>query len=180
LNPEQLKRLFEVWETEPNKDVVNFMKMVLFTGMRPGELFKLQWKDIDFEHGFIHIRNPKGVVSQQIPLNKSARGVLMQQPKQKSPFVFPGKHGRRRTTYRRHANRIKARAGLPKEFRALYGLRHVYASMLASSGKIDMYTLQKLMTHKDFRMTQRYAHLRDEALKKAADVADSLIDEIGD
>jgi hypothetical protein len=49
--------------------------------------------------------------------------------------------------------------------------------MLASSGKVDLYTLQKLLTHKDGRMTQRYAHLRDEALKKAADVADSLVEE---
>jgi len=41
------------------------------------------------------------------------------------------------------------------------GLRHVYASMLASSGQVDMYTLQKLLTHKSPAMTQRYAHLRD-------------------
>jgi len=57
----------------------------------------------------------------------------------------------------------------------MHGLRHVYASMLASSGKVDMYVLQKLITHKDGRMTQRYAHLRDEALKKAADVAGDIV-----
>ena len=47
--------------------------------------------------------------------------------------------------------------------------------MLASSGKVDMYTLQKLLTHKDPRMTQRYAHLRDEALKRASEVAGNII-----
>ena len=47
--------------------------------------------------------------------------------------------------------------------------------MLASSGKVDLYTLQKLLTHKDPRMTQRYAHLRDEALKRASNLAGDLI-----
>jgi len=31
--------------------------------------------------------------------------------------------------------------------------------------------LQKLLTHKDPATTQRYAHLRDETLRSAADVA---------
>lgn len=38
----------------------------------------------------------------------------------------------------------KAAAGLPADFRPLHGLRHVFATMLASSGKVDMFTLQKL------------------------------------
>jgi hypothetical protein len=46
--------------------------------------------------------------------------------------------------------------------------------MLASSGEVDMYTLPKLLTHKDPKMTQRYAHLRDETLKKASDLAGSI------
>jgi integrase len=49
--------------------------------------------------------------------------------------------------------------------------------MLASSGKVDMYTLQKLLTHKSPQMTQRYAHLRDEALKRASDTAGNLFNQ---
>ena len=71
--------------------------------------------------------------------------------------------------------RIANAAGLPKDFRPLHGLRHTYASMLASSGQVDLYTLQKLLTHKDHRMTERYAHLRDDALIKAAGVAGDII-----
>ena len=48
--------------------------------------------------------------------------------------------------------------------------------MLASSGEVDMYTLQKLLTHKSPLMTQkRYAHLRDDALKRASELAGRLI-----
>ena len=49
-------------------------------------------------------------------------------------------------------NRITEKAGLPKDVRELHCLRHVYASMLASSGEVDMYTLQKLLTHKSPQM----------------------------
>ena len=40
-----------------------------------------------------------------------------------------------------------------------------------------MYTLQKLLTHKSPQMTQRYAHLRDETLKNASDLAGEIIGE---
>jgi len=49
--------------------------------------------------------------------------------------------------------------------------------MLASSGKVDLYTLQKLLTHKSPVMTQRYAHLRDEALKNASTLAGQIIEQ---
>jgi hypothetical protein len=41
-----------------------------------------------------------------------------------------------------------------------------------------MYTLQKLLTHKDPKTTQRYAHLRDEALKRASNLAGDLIEQV--
>jgi integrase len=155
------------------------MKLVLYTGMRRGELFRLRWDDVDFDRGFIHIRGPKGGRDQKIPMNSSARELLKKHPKTKhdSPYVFPGKGGKQRTDIKKAVNKIRDDAGLPSDFRALHGLRHVYASMLASSGQVDMYTLQKLLTHKSPLMTQRYAHLRDETLKKASDLAGDLIGE---
>jgi integrase len=76
LTPEQLETLLKVIDEEPNKQASNIMKTALFTGMRRGELFRLKWDDIDFERGFIHIREPKGGIDQKIPLNESARQVL--------------------------------------------------------------------------------------------------------
>lgn len=94
-----------------------------------------------------------------------------------SVYVFPGCGGAQRSDIRKRVARIRDRAGLPKDFKPLHGLRHVYASMPASSGQVDMYTLQKLLTHKSSSITQRYAHLRDEALKKGTDLAGSLIEQ---
>ncbi|MBN1226346.1 MAG: site-specific integrase [Deltaproteobacteria bacterium] len=177
LNAEQLHNLLKAIETDGNEHARGIMKLALFTGMRKGEIFKLKWDDIDFERGFITIRNPKGGINQKIPLNEAARTLLQELPKEKSEFIFPGRGGGQRTTIKKPANRIKKRAGLPKDFRPLHGLRHVYASMLASSGQVDMYVLQKLLTHKDGKMTQRYAHLRDETLRRASEVAGTIIEQ---
>ena len=155
------------------------MKMALFTGMRRGEILKLEWKDVDFQRGFVSIRDPKGGDDQMIPLNDAARGILESIPKTNNPYVFPGPSGNQKPAMNRlFTKRIKKKANLPQNFRPMHGLRHVYASMIASSGKVDMYQLQKLLTHKDPRMTQRYAHLRDEALKRASDVADDILSDI--
>ena len=96
LNPEQLAALRESINTGHDYQAANFMRMALFNGMRRGELLQLKWADLDFDRGFIHIRQPKGGKDQTIPL-------------------------------------------------------------------------QKLLTHQNPQMTIRYAHLRDEALRRASD-----------
>jgi integrase len=175
LTLEQLSSLMAALDADHDIQATNFMRMALFTGMRRGELFKLQWQDIDFDRGFIHIRQPKGGKDQTIPMNQATRELLENHPRHDSPFVFPGLHGGQRTNFNRAISRIRKVAALPPGFRPMHGLRHVYASMLASSGQVDLYTLQKLLTHKNPQMTQRYAHLRDGALRRASDLAGDLL-----
>lgn len=175
LTPKQLKKLLQAIEEDTNIHAKNIMLMAMFTGMRRGELFKLQWEDVDFERGFINIVDPKGGPDQIIPLNDAARGLLNSHPKEDSSYIFPGQGGGQRVTISKAVNRIKKKAELPKDFRPLHGLRHFFASTAASSGDVDLYHLQKLLTHKSPMMTQRYAHLRDEALKKASGVTAGII-----
>ncbi|MBA4395152.1 MAG: integrase, partial [Desulfobacca sp.] len=115
LNPEQLARLLGAIEQDANVQAANFMKLALFTGMRRGELFRLQWQDLDFERGFIHIRDPKGGQDQKIPLNEPARALIVSHPRTDSPFVFPGRNGGRRVDINKQVNRIKRMAGLPQD-----------------------------------------------------------------
>jgi len=177
LNPEQLQKLLTAIDNSTDVEAKAIMRLALYTGMRRGEMFKLKWNDIDFQRGFIAIKNPKGGVSQKIPLNKQARQVLENYPKTEGKEnVFLRPDGEPFTAIGRRVNPIKKAAGIPDDFRALHGLRHTYASMLASSGQVDLYTIQKLLTHKSPVMTQRYAHLRDEALKSASTLAGQIID----
>lgn len=178
LTDEQIRDLLHAIDEDSNVQVGNMLKLALFTGMRRGEIFKLQWQDIDFRRGHIAIRNPKGGKDAVIPMSEPAQALLENIPKKKGPLVFPTHDGKQHVTVQNQVRRIREAAGLPKAFRPFHGLRHVFASMLASSGKIDMYTLQKLLTHKSPLMTQRYSHLRDEAVKRAATVAGDLFDQV--
>lgn len=83
------------------------MKMVLYTGMRRGELFRLKWENLDFNRGFIKIVDPKGGKDQEIPLNNANRELLQNHPRSESEYVFPGKDGKQRVDINKAVNRIK-------------------------------------------------------------------------
>jgi integrase len=174
LSPEQLSDLLTAIDQEPDVQAANFLRLILFTGLRRGEIFRLKWADLDFR-GFINLREPKGGTDVKIPMNPAAKELLLNHPQTDSPFVFPGRAGGQRTRYPKAIDRIRERAGLDPSFRPCHGLRHFFASQLASSGECDMYVLQRLLTHKSATMTARYAHLRDEALTRASNLAGDLI-----
>ncbi len=174
-------------KTTLDPDAREIMLMAIYTGMRRGEIFRLTWEDVDFRRGFITLREPKGGTDQTIPLPEEARELLEHRPRRKDcPYIFPGRVIRKKDgskEYRPKADAsknlraIREAAKLPKDFRPMHGLRHVFASMLASSGEVDLYTLQRLLTHKSPTMTQRYAHLTDAALKRGSDVMSRIVKE---
>jgi len=176
LAPDQFQALMKAIEADDHPQAGNLIKLALFTGMRRGEMFKLRWANIDFERGFITLVDPKGGQDVTIPLNAEASALLLSIPREAhTPFVFPGRSGQQRRDIHKITRRILDAAGLPKDFRPLHGMRHTFASTLASSGKVELYTIQKLLGHKDAATTQRYAHLRDEALRQASDVGGAMI-----
>lgn len=177
MTAEQLHRYLSALDEEPDQDAAAFLRLALLTGMRKNAILNLQWQDVDFAKGHIVLRgeHAKKGKTEHLPLTAAAREVLGGVTRTESPYIFPGKDGARRQDFRRMARRVRDKAGLPPDFRPLHGLRHTFASALASSGKVDLYTLQKLLTHESPQMTQRYAHLADEALRRAASVADELL-----
>lgn len=184
LSSEQITNLFNAIEQEPDIQIANIMKIAIFTGMRRGEILRLQWNDIKITkgnnntmNGYAILRNPKGGVDQTIPLSVDAIQIFLNHPKTSSPFVFPDSNGNQRTQINHQANRIKKRAGLPPSARPMQDLRHNFASILASDG-VPLYTIQRLLTHKSPVMTQRYAHLSPSAQKDAANRAGDLIKQI--
>jgi len=176
LTEEELKRLLSAMVQDSDQNIAKIMKLALFTGMRKGEIFNLEWSDVDFENRLITIRNPKSGRDEHIPMNQSTYDLLMSHSTHElnPELVFPNKFGKKRVDIRKGVDRIKRRAGLPKEFRGMHGLRHVFASRLASSGKVDLYRIQKLLTHKSPQMTQRYAHLSNEVLREASEIMDNI------
>ena len=168
LTPAQLSGLHKILSEESTlgNTAALMIRLVLATGMRRGELFGLQWRDIEDDH--IVLREPKGGVNVRIPINSTVQLILELIPRTGSDFIFPGKKGKQRVDAKKALETIKRKAGLPKDFRILHGCRHVFASTGVSNG-IDLYTMQHLLTHKSAAMTQRYAHLADDYLRRASE-----------
>lgn len=138
--------------------------LALNTGLRRGEMFSLDWRDIDFERLMVTVKGSeaKSGKTRHIPLNKEAAGALTgwrKQSKNRTGLVFKGENGKRFDNVR------KSWAGVLKEANIgkcrWHDLRHTFASHLVMKG-VDLNTVRELLGHSDYKMTLRYAHLAPE------------------
>lgn len=184
LTPKQTARLLEVIDRHieyrsPYRVGAYMMMLVLYTGLRRGEMLRLKWTDIDWHRKNILIRDAKSGRDEIIPLSSYSEKLfkmIQELEPGDSSFVFPGINGGQRSDIRRPVNEIKVEAELPKDFRALHGLRHVFASGLISRG-VSKDIVARLLTHKGQTVTDRYAHIRDDALQQAAELAGQIVEE---
>jgi integrase len=172
LSDEELLSLLDVLEHWPFRESAVFVKFAMYTGIRRGELFKLQWEHIDFERGLVRLVDPKGKKTTTIPISQQAIDTLSELSRD-SVYVFPGDNCKQRTDFKGPWYRIRKAAGLPANFR-FHGLRHNFASYLISNG-VDLSVVGALLTHKNAATTQRYAHLRPDAVKQAAMKSGNLL-----
>ena len=107
LTPEETHRFLDCARTWPARDVGNMLLLAFFTGMRRGEMFKLQDEDVAFDLKLIRLRDPKGRKTLSIGMSSLVEELLQEQMAWRdehfpgSPYVFPGK--KRRDAQRLHS-----------------------------------------------------------------------------
>lgn len=186
LSDDEIERLREVLDSWPCQCTALLIKFAMLTGLRRGEIFRLEWRDIDFEHGLVTLREPKGGKTLTIPVSGEAIELLKklepakdndiqtgEKPDCATQSVFPNVDGTPRKSIRDPWQSIKSKAGLPADFR-FHGLRHSWASRMVSNG-VDLAIVQGLLTHKHASTTERYAHLMPNALKRAAEASAGIM-----
>jgi integrase len=144
------------------------------TGMRQGEIRNLSWQDVDLFRKTATIHKTKNKEKRTIPLNQTVIDLLKAKSKIVSlkGYVFAQYDDKstKREIQKQFSTAIK-RAKIDN-FR-FHDLRHTFATRLAQAG-VDIYTIAKLMGHKDIRMTQRYAHHCPESLRSGVNILDNL------
>lgn len=168
LTDDQLAALWNALEKWPDKTSVSFIKVALFCGVRRGTLFTLKWEDVDFDRGMItllisHRRKGTETVIKRVP--PEALEAIRDLPRT-SEYVFPGKNGQQRTDFKGPWRRVRKAAGLPDTIR-FHDLRHTFGSYHAMNGT-DLQVIQRLMDHRDFRTTLKYASLAPSVVNAAA------------
>jgi integrase len=148
----------------------------LYTGSRAGEVFNLKWSDVDLSQGVAMLKETKSGKNRAVFLTDEVKVMLAhRRPKdaQVGSLVFLGRDGvkiqRISKSFERAVDALKFNDGI-KDSRqrvTFHTLRHTFASWLAMDG-INPFHLKELLGHSDLKLTERYSHLSESALKAAA------------
>lgn len=164
LSPAQAAKLLQA-AGETDAALVPYLVGYLYTGARRSELYAVEWADVDLRRGMLKLQNLKthrdaGDRWRPIPIHRELDPVLRARRFLPGPWpAIPDQSLRNRFL------RLTRAARMPWLTR-LHDLRHTFASILISEGA-DLFTVGKLLGHRDPKTTTRYAHLQREALIRA-------------
>jgi integrase len=159
------------------------------TGLRIGELCALRWSAVDFRARRLEVRasvtlglvgedreyvetEPKSNRRRLVDVPPDALAMLAELPRGAGEYVFTQPENGRpwiRSALMRTWNRVCGASGLKRI--GIHGMRHSYASQLASAG-VPLNYIQHQLGHSTIRLTERYAHLAPEG-KRWADMLSS-------
>jgi integrase len=145
------------------------------TGLRPEECFKLRWEHLNFangRHGTLRVIQGKTAAARRtLPLTLRVRTLLEARwEKAKKPpegWVFPAPtksdHVEHDSIRVQHKNAIKA-SKITKF--VVYSFRHTFLTRLGESG-CDTWTLARIAGHSSIKMSERYVHPSNDAVLSA-------------
>ena len=177
LSPTQLKAIIkEIAEKLTDETERRLISLMLFTGMRRGEILGLRWDDIDFEQKLITVNRAVSYTTNQpivstpktnngyriVPLDPQLEEFL--KPHREAGYVIGGERPPTQMVLRRilrHVNQqIDLFGATPHVF------RHSYISALAEAS-VDFRTIQRISGHSQMQTTIGYMHSRTDLVKQA-------------
>ncbi len=137
------------------------------TGLRFSDIKNLVWGELEYIEGngyFIQFKQQKTKGVEMMPISEQAYSLLGER-KEPSDKVFEG------LTYSAYENKHLAKwiglAGIEKDI-TFHCFRHTFATLQLSKGT-DIYTVSKMLGHRELKTTQIYAKIIDKTKREAAD-----------
>lgn len=166
LTKDEIQTLFN--ESKDDDITYLFFKLALNTGARLATILNIHKKDIDFTHNFLTLKDFKNDTTYKAFITDELRNLLENKTKD---LTLNDKIFATSPDYR--ARKILDNLfndGIEVDDRknkvVIHTLRHTFASHLAIAGT-PIFTIQKLMNHKDIKMTLRYAKLSPDSGREA-------------
>lgn len=170
---EQLKLLLK----KPNTKKCTFAEyrnwvitnLLLSTGIRRNTLVNLKIGDLDFENDLILLTTLKNRKQQLIPMTSALRDVLLEyvdfRGGNNEDILFCSSTGSILTPegFNKAIREYNHKRGIEKS--GLHNFRRSFATMSVKNG-VDLFKLQKLMSHSSIKTTQKYVHLTIEDLQE--------------
>lgn len=137
------------------------------TGLRFSDIEKLLWSELEYIEGngyFIKYEQQKTKGVEMMPISEQAYSLLGER-KEPTDKVFEG------LEYSAYLNKHLAKwiglAGITKDI-TFHCFRHTFATLQLSKGT-DIYTVSKMLGHRELKTTQVYAKIIDQTKREAAD-----------
>ncbi len=162
LAEEELQRLIDTPFRE--EKLGNAFLFSCFTGLRYSDVRALTFDRIN--DGYLYYRQQKTKSVERIKLSQSALKIIEKQRR-----LYPNKNNVFNLYQKAHMDILlkewAKKAGIDKKI-SLHTARHTFAVMALNSG-MDIYTLSKILGHKNLSTTEIYAKLIDKKKDEAID-----------
>jgi integrase len=150
--------------------VTGAIRLLMLTGCRLREILHLEWSHVDEERGLLHLPDSK-TGEKTIVLSTAAQEVLAGLPRI-GRYVIAGDSAgllneKPRADLKRPWAALCKRAGI--EGVRLHDLRHTFASV-GVWADLGLPIVGSLLGHSDASTTQRYAHVADDAKRRATNM----------
>lgn len=162
-----IEELNQLVKTDCNNPVLKSAAIFsALTGLRFSDIEKLIWSEIEFIEGngyFIQFKQKKTKAVEMMPISEQAFSLLGQR-KQLTDKVF---EGLQYSAYQnKHLLQWLFDAGIKKKI-TFHCFRHTFATLQLSKGT-DIYTVSKMLGHRELKTTQIYAKIIDQTKREAA------------
>lgn len=137
------------------------------TGLRRSDIQKLIWEEVQYVKGsgyLIRFKQKKTGGSETLPITEQAFGLLGER-KQSFEKIFTLIEATNQRE-NRYLSKWVSDAGISKKI-TFHCFRHTFATLQLSMGT-DIYTVSKMLGHRDLNTTQIYAKIIDETKRKAS------------
>jgi integrase len=148
------------------------VKILLNTGLRRGELLKLEWDDVDFRNRQLYVRETKTTRSRYIPMNETVYRELLNlyEAKKGNALVFVNPQtGKGYVCIRKSFEKACKRVSIQNLI--LHDLRRTFATRLLEAGA-DIVTVQHLLGHTSVQTTQIYCMTNQHEKRSAVALLD--------
>ena len=139
-------------------DIILF---AVHTGMREGEILRLETQDVNFAYNVIHVHSSKTDASTRtVPINAQIKPMLERRVvdavDDRVFYEFDNKD-----TLLRQLKKVTAYIGLDENY-LFHTLRHTFCTIMAQNG-VPLHELAEVMGHNNIKTTLRYAKVSAEA-----------------
>jgi integrase len=156
---------------------INFVMLLMCSGLRKSEGMRLAWEDVDWDKKHFVVHDTKNGSDHYIPLSKMVSSALKRQKahleangQDGSPWVFPARHGDKHMTEpKTQLQRICAYTEIKFSF---HDLRRTFATHAEANG-VPYDLIRRALNHKSQSVTEGYIITQIDTLRPVFDaVAD--------